>query len=250
MNEALMQEIIIKYPSEVLNEDDLTYVDREVTTGNRRLDIVLKDRMGRMILVEAQIGNLDTAHIDRHIDYVEGFLSKHPNVDVRVMYVANTIDPLRKKFLERRGYEHKEISEYKLKEIAEKYNLLQQKETPETDSFIADKTLATPVLSQNDVSKSTQKPSKIFQYPKSISKTWDLVALKKINKWLREYINKSPIGKIFEVKPTAIYSKKYIASITPERNNQGVRYLLWNLHLEGYINFPDNLHFVVVKRIE
>jgi RecB family endonuclease NucS len=99
MRETLMQKIIIKYPSEVLNEEGLTFVDREVTTGNRRLDIVLKDRMGRMILLEAQIGNLDTNHIDRHIDFVEGFLSKHPDVDIRVMYVAFTIDPLRKKFV-------------------------------------------------------------------------------------------------------------------------------------------------------
>lgn len=135
MKEKLMQKIIIKYPSEVLNEDGLAFVDREVTTGNRRLDIVLKDRMGRMILVEAQVGNLDTDHIDRHIDFVEGFLGKHPNIDVRVMYVANTIDPLRKRFLERRGYEYKEISEYKFKEIAEKYDLLNQKEIYETDSI-------------------------------------------------------------------------------------------------------------------
>ena len=104
--------------------------------------------------------------------------------------------------------------------------------------------------SQNDTAGFTQKPSIIFNHPMSISNTWDLDALKKVDTWLREYISKLPIGKIVEVKPTAIYSKKFIASITPERNSQGVRYLLWNLHLEGYINFPDNLQFVILKRIE
>lgn len=90
----------------------------------------------------------------------------------------------------------------------------------------------------------------IFKHPMSISNTWNLEALKKVDTWLKEYISKLPIGKIVTVKPTAIYSKQNIASITPERNRDGVRYLLWNLHVEGYINFPDNLHFVILKRIE
>lgn len=119
-----MQDIIIKYPSEVLDEEGLVYVNREVKTGSRRLDIVLKDRRDRLILVEAQIGNLDTHHIDRHIDFVEGFLENNPDVDVRVMFVSFVVDPLRKSFLQRRGYEFKEVSRNKFLEIANNYNLL------------------------------------------------------------------------------------------------------------------------------
>jgi len=124
MKEKLMQDIIIKYPSEVLDEEGLIYVNREVTTGSRRLDIVLKDRRDRLILLEAQVGNLDTQHIDRHIDYVEGFFENNPDVDVRVMFVSFFVDPLRKSFLQRRGYEFKEVSKNKFLEIANKYNLL------------------------------------------------------------------------------------------------------------------------------
>lgn len=124
MKEKLMQDIIIKYPSEVLDEEGLVYVNREVKTGSRRLDIVLKDRRDRLILVEAQIGNLDTQHIDRHIDYVEGYLENNPDVDLRVMFVSFFVDPLRKSFLHKRGYEFKEVSRNKFLEIANKYNLL------------------------------------------------------------------------------------------------------------------------------
>lgn len=123
MKEKLMQDIIIKYPCEVLDEEGLIYVDREVTTGSRRLDIVLKDRRDRLILLEAQVGNLDTHHIDRHIDFVEGFLANNSDVDVRVMFVSFVVDPLRKSFLHRRGYEFKEVSRNKFIEIAHKYNL-------------------------------------------------------------------------------------------------------------------------------
>ena len=132
MKEKLMQDIIIKYPSEVLDEEGLVYVNREVKTGSRRLDIVLKDRRDRFILLEAQVGNLDTQHIDRHIDFVEGFLENNLSVDIRIIFVSFVIDPLRKTFLQRRGYEFKEVSKNRFLEIAEKYNLLEG----ESEEFI------------------------------------------------------------------------------------------------------------------
>jgi hypothetical protein len=129
MNEKLMQEIIIKCPSETLDEDGLCYVDREVTTGERRLDIVLKDRRDRYLLVEAQVGHLDTKHIDRHIDYCEGFITKNPNAAIRILYIANMISPYQKEFLQRRGYEFKEISQHQLSEIAEKNGIIESSST-------------------------------------------------------------------------------------------------------------------------
>jgi hypothetical protein len=118
MKEVFIQDLIIRFPSELLDEDGLTYIGREVKTGSRRLDIVLKDRRGRHVLVEVQTGALDTKHIDRHIDFSEGYLENNPHTDVRVMFVANQIDVNKKSFLQRRGYEYKEISETQLKEIA------------------------------------------------------------------------------------------------------------------------------------
>lgn len=123
MNERLMQELLKKFPSELI-EENLVYLNREISTGNRRIDLVFKDKRDRLLLVEAQIGSLDTKHIDRHIDFVEGFLENNPDVDLRLMYVANKIDPLRKSFLEKRGYEFLEISTNKLIALAQKYKLL------------------------------------------------------------------------------------------------------------------------------
>ena len=118
MKEKLMQELIIQFPSEDSGRAGLTYLQREVNTGNNRLDIVLLDRRGRHVLVEVQSGSLDTTHIDRHIDYSEGYLENHPTVDIRILYVANHIDIHRKNFLQRRGHEYKEISEAKFREVA------------------------------------------------------------------------------------------------------------------------------------
>jgi len=125
MNEKLMQDLLRDYPCELI-EDGLEYINREIATGNRRLDLVYKDKRGRLLLVEAQIGSLDTKHIDRHIDFVEGFLERNPDVDLRLMYVANKIDPLRKSFLEKRGYEYLEIPTIKFMDLAKKHNLLDE----------------------------------------------------------------------------------------------------------------------------
>ena len=133
MDEKLMQDIIVKFPSEILGEEGLQYIKREIQTGNRRIDILLKDRMDRIILLEVQRGSLDTKHIDRHIDFVEGFIEHNPDTDIRLLFVANRVDPLRKQFLERRGYEYLEIPQSKFSEIARKYKLIavEQISTPE-----------------------------------------------------------------------------------------------------------------------
>lgn len=75
MNEKFMQDLLKKYPCELI-EDGLVYQNREITTGNRRLDLTFEDKRNRLLLVEVQQGSLDTKHINRHIDFVEGFLEK------------------------------------------------------------------------------------------------------------------------------------------------------------------------------
>ncbi|HSO86124.1 MAG TPA: endonuclease NucS domain-containing protein [Draconibacterium sp.] len=123
MNEKLMKDLLKSFPCELI-EEGLKYVDREIGTGNRRLDLAFLDKRNRLLLVEVQKDSLDTKHIDRHIDFVEGFLEKNPDVDLRLMYIANRIDPLRKSFLERRGYEYLEIHASKFMELAKKHNMM------------------------------------------------------------------------------------------------------------------------------
>lgn len=60
--EEFMHELIINFPSEVLEEPGLAYLGREIKTGERRLDIALKDRRDRHVFIEVQAGALDTQH--------------------------------------------------------------------------------------------------------------------------------------------------------------------------------------------
>ena len=126
MKEKFLQDLIIRFPSGVLDEEGMIYIGREVKTANARLDIVLKDRRGRHVLVEVQIGVLDTRHIDRHIDFVEGYIANHREADIRVVFVANHIDIYKKTFLQKQGYEFREIAEHRIDEIVAECGHLQE----------------------------------------------------------------------------------------------------------------------------
>ena len=170
MNEKFMQDIIVKYPSEILGEEGLEYFKREVSTGNRRIDVILKDRRDRIVLVEVQKGSLDTKHIDRHIDFVEGFIEHNPELDVRLLFVANRIDPLRKQFLERRGYEYLEIPQSRFLEVAKKHNI-------STDEYSSSVITSIPKNSEELVpnyvnhisSTDLEKRENIIRYAKNIA---------------------------------------------------------------------------------
>jgi hypothetical protein len=147
MNEKLMQDLLKSFPCELI-EEGLKYVDREIGTGNRRLDLAFMDKRNRLLLIEVQKDSLDTKHIDRHIDFVEGFLEKNPDVDLRLMFIANRIDPLRKSFLERRGYEYLEIHASKFMELAKKHNMIDEDDSIEhiTNTL----TSRTPIVMNTD----------------------------------------------------------------------------------------------------
>lgn len=120
-----MQDLLKSFPCELI-EEGLKYSSREIGTGNRRLDLAFIDRRNRLLLIEVQKDSLDTKHIDRHIDFVEGYAEKNPDVDIRLMYIANRIDHLRKAFLEKRGYEYLEIPAIKFIELAKKHNMFEE----------------------------------------------------------------------------------------------------------------------------
>ncbi len=163
-----MQNLLISYPGELI-EEGLKYVNREIGTGNRRLDIAFLDRRNRLLLIEVQKDSLDTKHIDRHIDFVEGFAEKNPDVDIRLMYIANRIDPLRKSFLERRGYEYMEISINKFEEIARKYNIEVHLSSPEETS------ITTPIPPANYNKNTTDMRSKFISqfFKQDQKKFWE-----------------------------------------------------------------------------
>lgn len=182
MNEKLMQDLLKSFPCELI-EEGLKYVDREIGTGNRRLDLAFLDKRNRLLLVEVQKDSLDTKHIDRHIDFVEGFLEKNPDVDLRLMYIANRIDPLRKSFLERRGYEYLEIHASKFMELAKKHNMMDK------DDYIIEHntntlTSRTPINMNIEKMKSGKEQNSFLTKEQKMKRSSGKYFLKKLTKGL------------------------------------------------------------------
>jgi hypothetical protein len=150
MNERIMQDLLRRCPQDLI-EEGLSFSDREVSVGNRRLDLVFTDRRGRLLLVEVQQGSLDTKHIDRHIDFVEGFLERNPDVDVRLMYIANRIDALRKSFLDRRGYEHLEIPAARFIALAKDQEIEDKHESEQQTGVGEDVAMSSTRISKGDL---------------------------------------------------------------------------------------------------
>lgn len=204
MNEKIMQDLLKSYPDDLI-EDGIVYLNREIATGGRRLDLVFRDKRDRLLLVEAQIGSLDTKHIDRHIDFVEGFLEKNPDVDLRLMYIANKIDPLRKTFLEKRGYEYLEIPTIKFLELAKKHNVITEEEKSENEYAVEDN------LRQNEFNNyqgDSIKREKFISYSKTIKEKefWNL--------FFKEIDKRSFVQATFQVAEFGvhIHSKKHFNS--------------------------------------
>ncbi len=84
-----------------------------------------------------------------------------------------------------------------------------------------------------------------FRHPKKVSKKWDEKALKKVERWLKIELDGLPKGESIEVAGLVRSSGK-VAQITERGNADALRYLLWQQHVKGRLNFADNLHFSLI----
>jgi len=100
------------------------------------------------------------------------------------------------------------------------------------------------IIEGRDKNGGGQYTAPVFNHPQNISTTWDKEALQTVDQWLRQQLQTLPVGEPIFVGGMARESRK-IAKVQNSGNSEGVRYLLWKLHEEGYVDFSDETHFVV-----
>lgn len=72
-------------------EEGLSLVAVQFSLGkNHRPDIIAKDKQGRSVVIELQVGALDKNHLYRSLEYRDLFYLNH-NVKPRVMVIAETV---------------------------------------------------------------------------------------------------------------------------------------------------------------
>ena len=88
-----------------------------------------------------------------------------------------------------------------------------------------------------------------FKCHKNYSDKWNKAAFNSVSEWMVKKLNKCGIGATQTVKEWALDSRD-CDKITGKRNCYGVRFILCILYQKGYVDFIDNLHFCLKKRIE
>ena len=226
LTEKDMEDAIAANPEKYI-EEELTLISRQYRIGKYIFDLLFEDRHGSKLIVELQKGTLDRNHTYKILDYFDEYKDKNPEDFVELMVIANKIPRERRDRLSSYGISFKEISESEF-----------PKKTRQIPESNAAKTQIDNIQNKSN-----------FSHPQNVSPRWDSQALDNVEEWLKKHINGLPIGERIKVGDTAKLTRN-VAHIMPEGNIEGVRYLLWRLHEKSYIDLPDNLHFVVRKKIE
>lgn len=111
MLERQMEEAIAACP-DLFIEPGLNLIRRQVVINGRRPDVLFSDALSRHLLVEIQSGRLDEDHLQRHFYYYFDYRAKYPSTHLRLMFIANTLVPRHKEFLDEHGYEFREYPEH------------------------------------------------------------------------------------------------------------------------------------------
>lgn len=113
-SEKEMEDCIWDNPSDLIGEEGLVSIERQVNLDGYRADLMLRDSNGDYLLVEIQKGGLDRTHIWKILDY--GFRLKKINghKNIRLMVIANVIRKKQIETLNHLRVEYREISKSKL----------------------------------------------------------------------------------------------------------------------------------------
>jgi RecB family endonuclease NucS len=109
-SESDIEEVLARHPE--LLEDGLTLVGRQVSVGKLRVDLLYRDRLGDILVVELKKGVIKREHVGQIMDYAGSLYDGKP---VRLMLLSNRVPPSFQRSLEYHGIEWREISEEQLR---------------------------------------------------------------------------------------------------------------------------------------
>ncbi len=158
MKEREMEDLLWDYPDKFFNEP-LTRFRRQPVSQVGRADLVFKDRLGRLLVVELKKGKLERGAIDQLLDYFGMLKREFSDTPVELMVVANSIPEERQLACEKHDINCLVISERKYRDIAS-----------EVDYVISSESPGPPVASA--IQRTTTIPSGTRRAPFKVEKAW------------------------------------------------------------------------------
>jgi len=117
MIESEMEEFLWNHPDKLLNEP-LSQFKRQPQSVVGRADLVFKDRLGRLLVVELKKGMLPRGAISQLVDYFGMLKREFQDTPVELMVVANSIPQERVLACLQFNIEPREISEKRFRDVA------------------------------------------------------------------------------------------------------------------------------------
>jgi Endonuclease NucS len=117
MLEREMEDLLWSHPEKFLNEP-LTQFRRQPISQVGRADLVFKDRLGRLLIVEIKKGKLERGAINQLVDYFGMLKLQFPDTAVELMVIANSIPEERQLACHKHDIECRIISEKKYRDVA------------------------------------------------------------------------------------------------------------------------------------
>ncbi|MCK4966477.1 DUF91 domain-containing protein [bacterium] len=199
LKEKDMQYLIAKYPDEFI-EDGLEIISTEYNVNRKRIDILFRDKYGRLLVIELKKGTLSREAIGQIIEYYGLLKDEKSGDNIEMMVIANNIPPERKEYLAKIGIELREISINKFISVAKKHGLKLEDYQYDTD------------IKKNDIRNVDYLPSvpKIY--------TWEMTVkvLKKIDLNYNGVKSKSIYNEFVKMFPQ--YSTKSKESFNADLN--------------------------------
>ena len=118
MTEREMEDLLWNHPDKLLNER-FTQFKRQPSSHVGRADLIFKDRLDRLVVVEIKRGKLGRGAIEQLHDYFGMVKKEFPDEPVELMVVANSIPEERRLACEKLDIEWREISDKKFRDVAE-----------------------------------------------------------------------------------------------------------------------------------
>ncbi|MFH0748720.1 MAG: endonuclease NucS domain-containing protein [Candidatus Bathyarchaeota archaeon] len=141
LSEGDIEDILVRHSA--LIEDGLTLLGRQVWVGKLRVDLLFRDGMGDVLVVEVKKGVIKREHVGQIMQYFGSIYNGKP---VRLMLIGNRVPPAFRSSLEYHGIEWRELNEETLRQFEEIKPSSIQIEPPKPDD-------TTKPVSPTDLSK-------------------------------------------------------------------------------------------------
>ena len=143
MTEREMEDLLWEHPEKFFDER-LEQFRRQASSNIGRADLVFKDKLGRLLVVELKRDTLERGAVGQVVDYYGAIKAQFPDTPVELIVIANRIPVERRLACERQDVTALEIPHKKFRDVATQVGYVWKSEGSNADSATQNLAATTP----------------------------------------------------------------------------------------------------------